>query len=475
MATAPYALPTGAIPWEDTCFPHAGGNVTLPPNKDRQIPLNVYIPAETGVCGSLPVTRSASKPHATPVDYAGPCSTVTDYGYAGAVPTTYRFAPGPGETQGLAVVCEPGEYVPHDCHACSTYTKVVANCPAPVTVYLPPTGTKTDGSVVVITPAPETVTSTQTLPPGSEGFTTTIKPDTPGKPTTVIIGVPVTTTVKYPQGPEKETTTITVPAPPQSTDEEVITATDGGPDTVIVPEPTESDTTTVPEVTEPTTTEYITVGPTYTVHPTEPQPTVAPPVDISCENTGFRYAMIPHNFYNDDAPKYSSCDTEYFRTANPIWVDNIERIGSPPYPGAPDVSLEYMGIMHEAYIYAKVAGEYTFSVSYVDDIGFFWVGDNAYEGWTRENANGVVSSADGSALNLKINLAAGDYYPVRILWVNGQTDFALDLVISNPDGDVIADSNGIDKEYIVSKTCDDAADKFPPFPAVVSPESLGLS
>ena len=481
------------MPWEETCFPQAGGNITLPPNENRGIPLTIYIPAETETCANHAVAQSVVRPQATAADYAGPCRTVTDFGCAGPTPTTYRLAPGPEETLGLAVVCEPGDAVPHSCDACNTYTKVAADCPTPVTVFVPPSGAETDGCVLVIAPVADI--EGNSIAADDEALSL---------------------------GPEGETVTYTVPVASDSSYETTVMATDGGPDTVIigdpavetqdsdpenedpdipgVPTPTETGPTTVPEQTEPTTTEEVAITPTFVfdddaetttmgepdddeeAEPTntgtddenttaDPGPAeTVPPVDTSCDNAGFRYAMIRHNFFNNDAPTYTSADVDYFRTANPVYVGRVQRIGTPGYPGAPDLELEFMAFNHEAYVYAKIAGEYTITVPFVDDIVFIWVGEHAYESWTRANADGEVGIGAGSVLVVRFQLAAGDYVPIRILFVNGQGGRGLDLTIRNPDGDSIAGSEGIDDEYIVTGTCSDVAPDFPAFPEVVNTE-----
>src|SRR5687767_10983975 len=167
------------MPWGDTCLPPTGANITLPPSGDRKIPLTIAIPVQSdGVCGSQPVATQESKYQTVATDYSGPCSTITNLGYAGSTPTTYRFPPGPDETLGLEVICKPGSPRPHSCGACVTYTKIVEGLPMPITISIPPTGTQTDGSVIVITPPPVpdadgdgTVTVIQPLPTGTDAIT----------------------------------------------------------------------------------------------------------------------------------------------------------------------------------------------------------------------------------------------------------------------------------------------------------------
>lgn len=581
------------MPWGDTCLPPTGANITLPPSGDRKIPLTIAIPVQSdGVCGSQPVATQESKYQTVATDYSGPCSTITNLGYAGSTPTTYRFPPGPDETLGLEVICKPGSPRPHSCGACVTYTKIVEGLPMPITISIPPTGTQTDGSVIVITPPPVpdadgdgTVTVIQPLPTGTDAITTTLQPGSPGDPTTVIVleptdalpgvttitrpgtsTVPITSTILpapgsggttsviiveptsvpggtvtvttiVPGGPgftttltatdpsepdtviigttapaatititsvitddspaftttimatdpddqdtviigiptsdpaptvTPDTTTFTVPIPAGSSYETTITATDDGPDNVIIgspapeepntdrgrefptlpglPPPDETGITNVPAETPDTTTENTitpifvfrsdtttaateptdggetedgeTATPTPTGNPEEgesgeggeggeggatgidatPGPSeTAPLADTFCDNIGFRYAMIPHNYYNSDAPTYSNVDVVGLRESRPVYVGQARKIGFPPYPGAPDFNLEYMAINHEAWINAVIAGEYTFELPFVDDIAFVWVGTDAYSGWTRENADAVLGIFGGSA------------------------------------------------------------------------------
>lgn len=126
----------------------------------------------------------------------------------------------------------------------------------------------------------------------------------------------------------------------------------------------------------------------------------------------------------------------------------------------------------EGYIYAKVAGEYSIALNRVDDIVFAWVGGKAYEGWTRDNADGILGYQAGYVQVVKFTLAAGDHVPFRLLFVNGQTYNELDVAIYAPNNDVIADSNGIDTDYIVARTCSGIAPDFPDFPPTLDPEYL---
>jgi hypothetical protein len=200
----------------------------------------------------------------------------------------------------------------------------------------------------------------------------------------------------------------------------------------------------------------------------------APPADTSCDNAGFRYAMIPHNYFNGDAPTYSNVDVVGLREARPVYIGrNPDYIGYYlPYPGAPQFNLEYMAINHEAWLNAVIPGDYTIFLPNSDDITFVWVGSDAYSGWTRENADAELGVFAGVSRTVTVTLAAGDHLPIRVLWVNAQGGYFFEVTIRNPNGDIIASADVMNSDYIVQDTCEPFAPDFPPMPPVYDPSEL---
>jgi hypothetical protein len=67
------------------------------------------------------------------------------------------------------------------------------------------------------------------------------------------------------------------------------------------------------------------------------------------------------------------------------------------------------------YILANYTGTWTFSMA-ADDYGLLWIGPNARSGYTTSNA---LIVADVSTVTATINLTAGSYYPLMIMYGNG--------------------------------------------------------
>jgi hypothetical protein len=248
--------------------------------------------------------------------------------------------------------------------------------------------------------------------------------------------------------------------------------------------------TTIPEsfitTTQPYTgTDPITGPTTVTTIPpsgTNPGTVVietppAPTPDQHCDNAGLEYAIYTHNFYNEDAPKYSSFNAESFKTETPFYSGITDRIGIQPgqpatdpfviYPGAPSESYQFKAVDHKAFLYAPTSGIYTISVPVSDEITLVWIGNNAISGWTRENANLAQDYVfQGSTPKLyTVELTAGSYNPIRVFWANAQGEFAFEIGITAPNGDVIVNGFQANADYLVQFACDKSTPEFPPWGA----------
>jgi hypothetical protein len=100
-----------------------------------------------------------------------------------------------------------------------------------------------------------------------------------------------------------------------------------------------------------------------------------------------------------------------------------------------------LAINYRGYLYAAIAGTYTFTVSQVDDRAFLWLGETARTGWTAANA--VLynqGSAAGQSITYTVS-AAGSYIPMRVVAVNmgtqagnGANPMTWLLTVRNPYG-----------------------------------------
>jgi hypothetical protein len=61
------------------------------------------------------------------------------------------------------------------------------------------------------------------------------------------------------------------------------------------------------------------------------------------------------------------------------------------------IPSDYFALNHQGYIYPDVTGLYTFTSRNADDLTLFWIGTEAYSGWTRSNRD--IYQAFGSGTN----------------------------------------------------------------------------
>lgn len=195
--------------------------------------------------------------------------------------------------------------------------------------------------------------------------------------------------------------------------------------------------------------------------------------DASCDNEGLAFAVQSHAFYN--SVPYSSLNVEYFKTAQPLQSGFTTRIGffnqltSTPFSiyGGEPIVTEYKAVNHRGYFVPPVSGEYTITSDNTDDIALAWLGPSAFNGaYTRAGASLEQSFGAVGTESYKAVLAAGQYYPFRVLVVNGQgpTSFALKVV--GPAGEVLVSPTSTEPTpWFVQYSCDGKSPAFAPFGA----------
>ena len=62
-----------------------------------------------------------------------------------------------------------------------------------------------------------------------------------------------------------------------------------------------------------------------------------------------------------------------------------------------------------------------------------------------------------------VDLVQGQYYPLRILWGNGQAAAVFKLTITSPDGNAILGSQTVASPYFVRNNCQNTLLLFPPW------------
>jgi hypothetical protein len=121
--------------------------------------------------------------------------------------------------------------------------------------------------------------------------------------------------------------------------------------------------------------------------------------------------------------------------------------------------MTYKGFNHETYLFSALAGTYKIRILDSDDIVLVWLGDKAYSGYERDNADLATGTRE-----VEITLEQGQYFPLRVLYINAQGAYRFTMEIEDPAGNIIADMTGLDSDYFVDNTCeDDNTPDFPPF------------
>jgi len=107
------------------------------------------------------------------------------------------------------------------------------------------------------------------------------------------------------------------------------------------------------------------------------------------------------------------------------------------YPSIGDnISYQWVG-----YFLAPTTGIYNFRLA-SDDGSYFWIGNNAVSGYTTGNANVFATFNTGTVTSGNIQLTAGTYYPVRVLYGNGVGAAYITLSFSGPGIATTSDGTG---------------------------------
>ncbi|KAF3135462.1 hypothetical protein TWF703_006006 [Orbilia oligospora] len=209
--------------------------------------------------------------------------------------------------------------------------------------------------------------------------------------------------------------------------------------------------------------------------------------DTSCGNLGMQHYASPNTDLNgnkvtdianfdptvlkrrdpntagqtSDNPSYYRHGTNVRIGFNAGSVNPVDIYGTPHDFGQ---YADLVAINHRAYIFAPEDGTYTFSLPSSDDITLLWVGQKAYSGWNRQNADIIQKyvSSGGTPVTFRTDLRKGTYTPIRIAWANRGGAANFKLRIMSPDGSVLLAEDSESNDYIVQHSCDGyTAPKFP--------------
>jgi hypothetical protein len=184
--------------------------------------------------------------------------------------------------------------------------------------------------------------------------------------------------------------------------------------------------------------------------------------------------LIPSNA---NARIYPEFQPTVFKTVSPYASGTNSAIGPFSYPGLLPLptsiygdllhpfSTEYFAVDHRGYLFAAQDGVYSFQSTSPDDIIMVWLGPNAYSGWNNNTGNWILRDPFGAGKNVATaTLSQGQYYPIRVLFANGQQSAELHFNVSAPDGTSIVDSDGsINAQFLVQRSCDGSS--APAFPS----------
>ena len=166
--------------------------------------------------------------------------------------------------------------------------------------------------------------------------------------------------------------------------------------------------------------------------------------------------------------EYSVYDPTAFKTAKPETRGKTKTIGIADTTKIYDstrASGLYVTVNHRGYLFTQQAGEYTFSIPLSDDIALFWIGPNAYSGFTRENADIIRAYTDTGKNEFKQTFQQGEYVPIRLILANSEGPGTLVPEIKAPDGTVIIGAETTkESPYLVQFSCDRVrAPNFAPY------------
>lgn len=145
--------------------------------------------------------------------------------------------------------------------------------------------------------------------------------------------------------------------------------------------------------------------------------------DFRIQYIVFRGTIYPiAGLYQSYQLGYHNEDADYMTAPTAEGATN-----SVNYPSiAENISYQWVG-----YFLAPTTGVYNFSLN-SDDGSYFWIGNNAVSGYTTSNANVVATFNTGTVTSSNIQLTAGTYYPIRVLYGNGTGAAYITLSFSGP-------------------------------------------
>lgn len=180
-----------------------------------------------------------------------------------------------------------------------------------------------------------------------------------------------------------------------------------------------------------------------------------------CNNQGLQWAEYPNNQGATAGGKYESFNPAVYKSQTPNADGITATVGGINSQGGQLTSVygssvqfpgDFFALDHKGYIFAPTTGTYKITISEVDDVVFLWTGPNALSGWDRANADLIVGL--GETQTKTVDVTAGRYLPIRIMFAQGQGLAKFRLSIAAPDGSALVDSDTQQSPYVLQFSCD---------------------
>ncbi|KAG6068274.1 hypothetical protein E4U32_001350 [Claviceps aff. humidiphila group G2b] len=190
------------------------------------------------------------------------------------------------------------------------------------------------------------------------------------------------------------------------------------------------------------------------------------PKPPTCGQPGFEWAQWrgPRTWRTVKSPPFAEYDPTSFASQKPehdgrtnsLLINDRRNL----YGQA--LSTNQAAVIHQGFLLAPETGNYTFTFGQADDIALVWLGQNAFSGWTRANADieRTYIPPPGDETQTVRLLEKGTYYPVRIAWGDKGGNVAMSVKITAPNG---TELTGQDGGYFRTEACDGSYGKFPAY------------
>lgn len=116
-------------------------------------------------------------------------------------------------------------------------------------------------------------------------------------------------------------------------------------------------------------------------------------------------------------------------------------------------------LQHRGFVYAGASGDYTFALpAGIDDNAYVWVGDSTVVRSTYNSSNAVLRNSGSFSYTAN----AGEYFPLRIQYVQDVGPWVFGLSITAPDGSIILNGS-TQSSALVQYACDGSTTEWLPW------------